>query len=188
VGLLAIRQALAPLNWAGQFLRNPLRWSSRVAPSGPVVLQEIQRLQRLETCRYNGQVVVRGDTGGLLPTWLAGDRLLFLGRGEVVAGMDLARLHPDDVQVSGDSVELRLPPAEVLHTALDNRQSEVYERRSGLLSGPDRDLETRVRQEAEENIRRAALDRGLLAAADANARDLVRSHLSLLGFREVRFR
>jgi hypothetical protein len=174
--------------WGGLhgFLRNPLAMTTRVAPAGPALLEQVQRLERLETCRYNGQVIVRGDTGGVLPVWLAGDRILFVGRGEVVAGVDLQRLRPDDVRVQGSTLTLRLPPAEVLHTRLDNRHSEVFERRSGVLTGPDRHLEGRVRVEAEEQILQAAMESGMLRTARENAREALRRHLQPLGFSEVR--
>jgi len=158
-----------------------------VVPSGPVVLEQVQRLQRLETCRYNGQVVVRGEKKNALPTWLAGDRLLFVGHGEVVAGVDLSLLRPEDLRAEGDRVSMRLPRTEILHTRLDNRRSEVFERQAGLFTGPDRNLESTVRVEAEDRIRQAALESGILATADANAREALRVQLSGLGFREVRF-
>lgn len=179
----AVRDGLGQL--AGQW--NPFRLTSRVAATGPVVLDRVQRLQRLETCRYNGQVIVRGDTQSWLPTWMAGDRMLFVGRGEVVAGVDLAGLSPADVRVQGNSVTLKLPETQILHTRLDNQQSQVFERRSGFLSGPDHGLETRVRVEAENKIREAAVESGVLATARENAQDTLRGHLESLGFRDVRF-
>jgi len=169
------------------FLANPFATTARVTPSGPVLLEQVQRLQRLETCRYQGQVVVRGDRKGLLPQWLSGDQLLFVGRGEVVAGVDLSRLRAEDVRVERGAVSLRLPPVEILHSRLDNRSSEVFERRSGFFSGPDPQLETQVRVEAEERIRQAALDGGVLSTAETNAREALRKQLQPLGFSEVRF-
>jgi hypothetical protein len=186
-GGLALRGPLTQARWLAETLRDPLRLVSRATPTGPVVLEQVQRLQRLETSRYQGQVIVRGDTSGLLPSWLAGDRLLFIGRGEVVAGVDLAALRPEDVRVDGARVSLRLPKPEVLYTRLDNRESQVYERRAGLLTGPDAGLEGRVRAEAEERIRLAAVESGILRSAEANSRDTLRRQLELLGFRDIRF-
>src|SRR5437868_74159 len=144
LGIDAALRAISPVALAGRWLRAAWRMTTRTAPEGPAVLERVQRLGRLETCRYNEQVVVRGDTSGILPVWVAGDRLVFLGRGEVVAGVDLARLHPEDVRVDGDAVRIRLPPSEILHARLDNVQSEVMDRQTGLFTGPDRQLETRV--------------------------------------------
>lgn len=167
-------------------LPNPFAVTSSTRMSGPVVLREVQRLNRLETCRYQGQAVVEGDTGGKLPRWLSGDRMLFVAHGEVVAGMDLARMDDADVQVAGDQVSLRLPEPEILYSRLDNRSSQVFERRSGVFSGPDKTLETRVRQSAEDHLREAALSSGLLETARENARKSLEEHFGRLGFRQVR--
>lgn len=187
LGVGAVTQAVRPWMAASGWMRNPFALMPWMQPSGPVVLQQVQRLARLETCRYNGQVVVRGGTSGPLPAWLAGDRMLFLAKGEVVAGVDLSRLRAEDVQVTGGRVTLRVPPAEILHTALDNRQSEVYSRQAGILTGPDPKLETRVRQEAEERIQAAALESGVLTTARDNAEATLRKQLELVGVHDVRF-
>jgi Protein of unknown function (DUF4230) len=187
LGLTAARLVWNPLHRMGQFWRNPFQVSTRVAPSGAVVLRQVQQLNRLESCRYNGQVIVRGDTRGALPAWLMGDHILFIGQGEVVAGIDLSQLRPEDVRVREMSVALRLPSAEIFSTRLDNRRSEVYERQTGFLSQPDKELETKVRVEAEERIRQAALTDGVLKTATVNAREGLRRQLALLGFRQIVF-
>jgi hypothetical protein len=164
----------------------PLGFETRTN-AGPVVLQEVQRLSRLETCRYNGHVVLSGETSGWAPVWVVGDRMLMIARGEVVAGVDLAEMGPDDVRVEGQRVLMRRPEARVLHTRLDNQTSEVFERRTGILSQPDRDLESRLRREAEAKIQQSALQSGVLETAQENAEASLRRHLGLLGFRDVQF-
>src|SRR5207253_2232843 len=104
------------------------------------------------------------------------------------AGVDLGKIRPEDVSTARDRVTVHLPPSEILHVALDNQQSEVFDRQTGIFTGPDRNLETRVRAEAEARLRQAALEAGILATSDANARDVLRRHLSLLGFRSIDFR
>jgi hypothetical protein len=184
--LSAVSRGVQTLSGAAEFLRNPFGLTGRTA-SGPVVLQEMQRLQRLETGRYTGQVVVEREKRGVLPTWVAGDRLLFVGQGEVTLGVDLARLHDGDIRTHGDAVEFRLPPVEVLHTRLDNDASRVYQRQAGFLTGPDAQLETEARREAEGKIRQAALESGALRSAGENARDVLRKQLGALGFRQIYF-
>ncbi len=171
-----------------QALLNPFGFSSKVAVSGPVVLEQLQKLSRLETARYKGHTIVRGDTSsGILPTFIAGDKLVFIGHGEVVAGVDLAKMQPDDVKVDGDNVTVKLPPAEIFHSSLDNQQSEVFERQTGVFSKPDSTLETRVRQEAENQIRQAATDSEILQQATQGAREALRKQLEMLGFGKIEF-
>jgi hypothetical protein len=187
LGLIAARVFTNPLDRIGQFLSNPFGFSTKVTPSGPVVLQQIQQLSRLETTRYRERVIVKGDTKGILPSWVAGDRILFVGQGEVVAGIDLTQLQPGDVRTEGTKVSVHLPPAKILHTTLDNRQSEVYERQTGIFSKPDPSLETKVRIEAEDRIRAAALESGVLKTAEANSKETLRPFLNKLGFDDVHF-
>ena len=172
-----------------QLLTNPFGFTSTVTPSGPVVLTEMKKLARLETARYRGQAIVKGDTSsGFVPTFLAGDRLVFIGHGEVVAGVDLAKLQESDVTVADGVATITLPSAEIFHTRLDNAQSEVFERQTGIFSRPDRDLETKTRLEAENRIQQGALESGLLRNADIGAREALQKHLKMLGVKDILFR
>lgn len=187
LGMICASLLWRPFERLGQFWGNPFNLSTQITPTGPTVLEQVQRLNRLETCRYNGQVIVRGDSSGYLPSWLVGDRILFVGRGEVVAGIDLSRLQNNSVRVDDKRVSIRLPAAEILSTNLDNRQSEVYERQTGIFSQPQKDLETKVRAEAEERIQQAALTNGILKTATQNAQEALRNQLVQLGFQEIHF-
>src|ERR1700676_3749191 len=80
----------------------------------PPVVDRIQRLQRLETVVYTMDKVVTGaKENAILPDFLAGDRLLMLVHGEVVAGIDFSGLKSGDVKVSNRQVRLHLPAAQV---------------------------------------------------------------------------
>jgi hypothetical protein len=119
---------------------------------------------------------------------LLGDRLLFIAHGNVIAGVDLSQLKPEDVIVhDNQSISLRLPPARVLSQSLDNGMSRVYDRQRGLLTTGDSNLETQVRQEADQQILQAACQGGILHQADTNAQTQVRALLVTMGFRQVEF-
>jgi hypothetical protein len=124
----------------------------------------------------------------ILPRLLAGDRLLLVVHGEVIPGMDLSKLQPSDVVVSGRSVSIRLPQAEIFTTRLDNAKTRVYSRDTGLFSTADPNLEGEVRQEAERQLQAAALQDGILKTADKNARQTLTSMLTGLGFGNVEIR
>lgn len=188
LALIGLGTVVSSINQAGRIWRNPFGFATRVMPSGPTVLTQMQKLERLETYRYHGQAIVRGETSGHLPIVLAGDRILFIGHGEVVAGIDLSRMNPQDVRVDGETVTLHLPEPEIFHARLDNRQSEVHERTTGFFSRPDAALETKVRREAEDRIRQAAIEGGVLRKARENAEDVLRRQMKMLGFRDIKFR
>jgi hypothetical protein len=168
-----------------------LFWQSgvRLDLSRPTVVQHIQQLQRLETVVYSMEKIVTGSQESrYLPRLLAGDRLLLIVHGEVTAGVDLGRLDSSAVAISGRSIAIDLPAAEVFSTRLDNDRTQVYTRETGLFTRPDPNLESEVRREAERQIHQAALDSGILANAEANARLTLTTFIKGLGFDQVEVR
>jgi len=156
--------------------------------SQPTVVDRIQRLQRLETVVYTMDKIVSGaKENPLFPDFLAGDRLLLLVHGEVVAGIDFSSLRPGDVKVEGKQVQLHLPAAQVFSTRLDSAKTRVYSRQTGLLVPTDPNLETQVRQEAERQLQAAALADGILQTAQQNATSTITSLLQGLGFEHIAF-
>jgi len=154
--------------------------------SQPTVVDRIQKLQRLETVVYTMDKVVSGaKENPIFPDFLAGDRLLMLVHGEVVAGIDFSSLKPGDVQIQGKQVHIHLPAAQVFSTRLDSARTRVYSRQTGLLVSTDPDLETQVRQEAERQLSAAALADGILRTAQQNGKATITSLLQGLGFEKI---
>jgi hypothetical protein len=154
--------------------------------SQPTVVNKIQQLQRLETVVYTMDKVVSGEKeNAVLPDFLAGDRLLMIVHGDVVAGVDFGGLKRDDVVIEGKTARLRLPSAQVFATRLDNARTRVYSRQTGVLVPVDPTLETQVRQEGERQLLQAALQDGILKTANQNARATLTSLLQGLGFERV---
>lgn len=159
---------------------------SRIDLSGAAVVVRIQELGSLETSSFTIEKIIEAGTDkGALRDFLFGDKLLLVAHGEVVAGLDLAKLGPTDVRVDGDTVRVTLPKPEVLHVRLDNEKTRVFDRKQGILGRPDKDLESEARLAAEVAIKDAACGAGVLGAAAENAMKQVRSLLTALGFTEV---
>jgi hypothetical protein len=153
------------------------------------LVTQVRELNRLETASMRVVHIGRiSQTYKLVPNALAGDEITFLAEGDVIAGIDLARLTPQDVWKSSDgTINLRLPPAEVLVARVDNQKSKVLTRDTGMLRRRDVDLETRARQHAEENIRKEAVSKGILTVATQTAEKKLAGFLNTLGFQKVRF-
>jgi Protein of unknown function (DUF4230) len=165
------------------FMRNG---AMRINVDQPTVVRQIQQLQKLETVSYTMDKIIGGARDNpYLPKFLAGDRILLVVHGEVVAGVNLATIKATDVSVQGHNISLRLPPAEVFSTRIDNAKSRVYSRDTGLFSSPDPNLESEVREEAERQLQQSAVVDGILKSADQNARNTVTGMLTGLGFTQV---
>lgn len=153
------------------------------------VVTQVRELNRLETASM--RVVHVGtvkQTYKLVPNALGGDEITFLATGDVIAGLDLSQLRPEDVWRSPDgTINLRLPAPQILVSRVDNEQSRVLTRKTGVLRRADMDLETRARQHAEENIRAEALQQGVLGLASKNGEKKLADLLRSLGFMRIRF-
>jgi len=75
-----------------------------------------------------------------------------------------------------------------LSTRIDNVRTRVYSCDTGLFTSPDPNLESEVREEAERELRQAALQDGILKIAADNARSTISGMLKGFGFREVDIR
>ncbi len=153
------------------------------------LVTQVRELNRLETAAMSViHVGTITQTYKLVPNAIGGDEITFLAAGDVIAGIDLSKLKQEDVWRSPDgTINLRLPPPEVLVTRVDNAKSRVVARKTGVLRRRDIDLETRARQHAETNIRSEALKKNVLGIAQQNGERKMADFLHTLGFEKVRF-
>jgi hypothetical protein len=159
-----------------------------VVDLGAIVTQ-VRELNRLETASMRVMhVSTTTQTYKMVPNALGGDELTFLATGDVIAGIDLSLLTPNDVWREGDgTIVLRLPPPQILVSRIDNNESKVISRKTGVLRRADIDLESRVRQTAEQGIRNEALKQGVLKLAADNAETKLAQFLTTVGARKIRF-
>jgi len=113
------------------------------------------------------------------------DQLLLIAGGEVVAGFDLAQVRAQDITVRGDHVTMVLPPPEILYSRVDNQETFVYERKTGLFRKPDPRIETEARQLAEQAMVERAHRGEILRQAEANGRLQIEGLLRSLGFTDI---
>lgn len=147
------------------------------------LLQQVQTLSQLVTVKYViEKAVVIEDV-----KWYGENRVLLLAQGVVKAGVDLSQLKPEDVSVSGKRVRLRLPPPRITDVYLDETQTRVVERETGLLRAFDKNLEQTARQTALDDIGRAARRSGILKDAEERTRKQLTELFRQLGCEQVEF-
>jgi hypothetical protein len=176
-------QSLSQQNHAMQTqMANLLNPTPTIIPDPITYINEIRALARLETIQYSVEKVITGEMGGGTFDSFFGDKILFVGHGTVIAGIDMEKLQPEHMRFENGVLTVTLPPAEVFIATLDNDKSYVYDRQTGILTKPDPNLETLVRQKAEEEILKAALEDGILEQAQTNAEAYLFKFFAALGF------
>jgi len=156
-----VNQANEALQTQVAQVRNP---TPTVIVDPVTYITNVKSLARLETIQYSVEQVVTCEVNqdGPLSIFL-GDKVLFVGHGLVIAGIDMEKIQPADLRLGGDTLYVRLPPAELFVTTLDNNKSYVYDRETGPFAVTDVSLETTCRQAAEDKIRQTVLEDGILA-------------------------
>lgn len=186
-----IQQSVSPVQDitgnVGTRIAQLLNPTPTVLPDPVTIIHEVRSLARLETIQYSVEKVIAAETNQGPFGFLFGDRLLLVTHGVVVAGVDLQKLRPEDLQLKNGVLQVRLPAAEIFITALDNDKSYVYDRETGLLTHGDIRLETTARQAAEDEIEKAALEDGILKGAQINAENYLMRLFQSLGYEDVIF-
>ena len=188
------KAATAPfqqVNQANQSLQTQVAQMLNPTPTiivDPVTyINEIRALARLETIQYTVEKVITAEVGQGTFGFLYGDKLLFVAHGTVIAGIDMEKLQPGDMRMDGNVLYVKLPPTEIFVATLDNDKSYVYDRQIGALTKGSENLETIARQSAEDEIRKAALEDGILAHGQVNAETYLLKFFNALGFKTVLF-
>jgi hypothetical protein len=179
---------------------NPFK-EETVDRSGPVLIKSLENLSEYRAASANMQVVVdvEQDTD-LVPSFIKGERTLFVAAGSVDAAVDFAGLgrSPGAVQVSDDrkAVTITLPPARLTEPQLDQERSRIYDRDRGALDrigeafsddgGAD---QQELYVLAEDKLTEAAAgDPSLLQTAERNTRSMLEGMMRGLGFEQVTVR
>ena len=154
------------------------------------VIRQVQTLADLVTVKYVVEKVVILDAPptSTLGQFVQGDnRVLLLAHGIVKAGINLKNLTPADVTISGKTIRIQLPPAQITDAYLDDTQTKVIDWKQGFLRSFDKDLEQTARQMAVEDIRRAARTDGILDEATQRAELQLALFFQKAGFERVEF-
>lgn len=158
-----------------------------IIPDPVTYINEIRALARLETIQYSIEKVITAEVGQGTFGFAFGDKLIFVAHGTVIAGIDMEKLQPGDMRLENGVLYVRLPPTEIFIATLDNDKSYVYDRETGILTKGSVDLETLARQSAEDEIRKAALEDGILTQGDINAEAYLLKFFTALGYKSVIF-
>lgn len=165
--------------------------SNRVDRTGPAVLQAITERAELKAASGYYEVIVDLDDGDgdHLPDFITGDKVIYVGKGDVEATVDLGGLDERRVVVSDDgtAVAITLPAPKMSEPRLDLEASRFAVSDKGLVTKlRGSDLEQEAQSEAVRRLRAAANANNTLAdAAKNSARETLTSLLSELAYTSI---
>lgn len=158
--------------------------TTNVGPVTISALRELAQLTTFEMVEYT--VIEKSDDRGWL-NWATGDSVSMFVVARIGAGVDLSALTPEMVDSDPETLTatVRLPAPEISYVDVDEEQTTVYDRDTGIFTSGNPQLESSARLAAEEVLVQAALDAGLLERAGNEAQVVITTFLESLGYADV---
>jgi hypothetical protein len=154
----------------------------------PAVVREVQQLNELVTVRYLVEKVVAMKEEKVP---VGSESILLLVQAKVLAGVSLKEMTQYNVTMRGaHAVTIALPEAHIVDAYINEKQTRVWNRSVTWWTpwiAPDLNLEHRARLAAIEQVRKAAIDEGILNEAVRNAQSSISNLLHALGVSDVKF-
>jgi hypothetical protein len=133
-----------------------------------------------ETKKGNGMpsLISAGITMILVPPV---DQLVMIGRGKVIAGIDLKRLSENDVRTIGDSIHITLPSAQILKTIINPSGFEIFDEKGDWTEEAVTDLKVKIKNE----LTKRGEQQNILKQAEQRSRAILETFLKSTGFEKV---
>jgi hypothetical protein len=97
----------------------------------------------------------------------------------------LSQIKNEDIKIDRQTLIINMPPPQILVVDLNNDMTRVYDRKQGILTKGDDELESEARLAAEQEIQTAACQSGILNQATENGRKQLTILFKGLGYQTV---
>jgi Protein of unknown function (DUF4230) len=160
-----------------------------------ILVKEINNLAQLITISAYNEIAIDSIKKGwalfnnpLVPTLLnipyikqPDQKLILIGKGKILAGVNLAKLTATDAFVKNDSVSVTLPQAEILQVILNPSGFEVFEESGNWTDAEVKAVKIKLREKLIAN----ATQQNILQKASLRAVAMMENFLRSAGFKKV---
>ncbi|SMG52539.1 Protein of unknown function [Marivirga sericea] len=138
-----------------------------------LVLQEIEKLGKLELVKYNYKEVVEMenvakrylDLGYFYIPGGQDQKAILIAQGEAVACIDLQKIKKEDIELRQDTLIVNLPQPEICYYKVNLENSKFYDLKTSSDHKKAGAFVDEVYAKAEAQVKEAALQSGILADA-----------------------
>lgn len=161
-------------------LKALLRGGAAEIAETPVIVQQVKNIAQMFTQTFYDEIVY--DTGVMrTPVFSQNKRLIFIAKGEVIAGFDLSELGESAIMRRGRSIVVKLPPARVLDVVINPSGFETFIEEGEISFEESKRFHEDARRIFDENARR----KGILRNSAEQGRQMLEKFFRLLGFETV---
>jgi hypothetical protein len=138
------------------------------------ILTSVEELGKMELVRYNFKDVVEYKKE--VARYIPDSKVVLIVAGEAVGCVDFTKIQAGDIVFEGDSVvQIALPEPELCYYKVDHSQSKVFSKENTYFQ--DAELVEESFKYAENNVKRAALNSGILRQTTENAEKILKPML-----------
>jgi len=164
------------------FLPEAKEEAPEVVVNHNTILTSIEELGKMELVRYNFKDVVEYEKS--VSRWVPNSKIALIVSGEAVGCVDFTKLRPEDILFAGDSViQVALPEPEICYYKVDHSKSKVFSKENTYFQ--DAELVEESYKYAEQNIKRSALNSGILLQTKVNAEKILKPMLEEITGKKV---
>lgn len=146
----------------------------------PVIVQQVKNIAQMFTQTYYDETVY--DTGLIrTPVFNQDKRLIFIAKGEVIAGFDLSELSANSIIRRERAIVVKLPPARVLEVIINPSGFETFIEKGDITFEESK----KYHEDARRIFERNALRKGILRNSAEQGREMLEKFFRLLGFETV---
>lgn len=163
-----------------EWLRQEIVKEQPLAQSNTMILGKIEALGKIELVKYNFQEVTEMTELGKEYFQIfkvePDAKAVLISQGEAVGCLDLTKMQVQDLSVTQDTIYLKLPEPELCYYKLNLDKTRIYSVQTGVFTDRDKFIE-RAYRKAEQNIKEAALESGIMEQTRHNAHLLLKPML-----------
>lgn len=150
-----------------------------------LVLQEIEKLGKLELVKYNYKEVVEMenvakrylDLGYFYIPGGQDQKAILIAQGEAVACIDLQKIKKEDIELKQDTLIVNLPQPEICYYKVNLQNSKFYDLKTSKDQKKAGEFVDEVYAKAEAQIRETAIQSGILADAKTMSNSVLKPFL-----------
>ncbi len=184
--LLLIIFLLMKMNWLPSF-SDIFKSKPLQIDETPVLIKEINNLSQLITISMYDEVVMAFSKPKHLPSFPGlrpvPDKIVLIGKGKVLAGVDLKKIKENNLSVTGDSVSIYIPPAQIFSTIINPSDFETFDETGKWSPDQITDIKKRIR----DKITARAIQNQILPKAYQRSKLILENFLRGVGFKKIYF-
>ncbi len=191
VSVLFIIFLFQKINWLPSF-KNIFASQPVVIEETPIIIKEINTLSQLITITYADEVVMEESRPGKgIPSIMSAgigmvlvpstDRIIIIGRGKVLAGIDLKKLNEKDIHTAGDSIHVNLPAAQILNTIINPSGFETFDEKGDW----NEEAVTALKIKIKNELTKRALQQNILKQSEERSINIMEIFLKSTGFKKA---